>query len=115
MGIGDKLITDIAPTPIFEVCRIYKRQCKTDSAKWMRSKASQVFRYSIALGLCQFNVSDQISGILKVGKTKHKLVITDEQKLGRLLRNINNSVGRGDISIDYAVRILPHVLHVWEN
>lgn len=34
----------------------------------MRSKASQVFRYAIALGLCQFNVADQISGILKLVK-----------------------------------------------
>ncbi len=108
-AIGDKLITDITPTQILEVCRIYERQGKTDSAKRMRSKASQVFRYAIALGLCQFNVADQISGILKVGKTKHRAAITDEQQLGQLLRNINENIGRGDIAIDYAVKILPHV------
>lgn len=108
-AIGDKIITDITPTQILDVCRIYELQGKTDSAKRMRSKASQVFRYAIALGLCQFNVADQISGILKVGKTKHRVAITDEQQLGQLLRNINKSVGRGDIAIDYAVKILPHV------
>jgi len=108
-AIGDKLITDITPTQILEVCRIYERQGKTDSAKRMRSKASQVFRYAIALGLCQFNVADQISGILKVGKTKHRAAITDEQQLAQLLKNINASVGRGDIAIDYALKILPHV------
>ena len=48
----------------------------------MGSKASQVFRYAIALGLCQFNVTDQISGIFKVGKNKHRAAITDEQMLG---------------------------------
>ncbi|WP_180101955.1 integrase arm-type DNA-binding domain-containing protein [Acinetobacter sp. YH12126] len=108
-SIGEMVITDITPTQILDVCRIYERQGKTDSAKRMRSKASQVFRYAIALGLCQFNVADQISGILKVGKTKHRSAITNEQMLGQLLWNINNSVGRGDITIDYAVRILPHV------
>ena len=108
-AIGDYPIDSITPSQILEVCRIYERQGKTDSAKRMRSKASQVFRYAIALGLCQFNVADQISGILKVGKTNHRSAITDEQKLGQLLRNINNSVGRGDIAIDYAVKILPHV------
>lgn len=51
----------------------------------------------------------RLCGILKVGKTKHRLAITDEQQLGQLLRNINKNVGRGDIAIDYAVRILPHV------
>lgn len=108
-AIGDYPIDNITPSQILEVCRLYEKQGKTDSAKRMRSKASQVFRYAIALGVCQFNVADQIGGILKVGKTKHRLAITDEQKLGHLLRNINNSVGRGDIAIDYAVQILPHV------
>ncbi|WP_374668288.1 tyrosine-type recombinase/integrase [Acinetobacter sp.] len=108
-AIGDYPIDSITPSQILEVCRIYERQGKTDSAKRMRSKASQVFRYAIALGLCQFNVADQISGILKVGKTKHRSAVTDEQLLGQLLRNIYNSVGRGDIAIDYAVKILPHV------
>ena len=108
-AIGDYPIDSITPSQILEVCRIYERQGKTDSAKRMRSKASQVFRYAIALGLCQFNVADQISGILKVGKTKHRSAITDEQLLGQLLRNIYNSVGRGDLAIDYAVKILPHV------
>ena len=108
-AIGGYQIGDITPSQILEVCRLYERQGKTESAKRMRSKASQVFRYAIALGLCQFNVADQISGILKVGKTKHRAAITDEQQLGQLLRNINKNVGRGDIAIDSAVKILPHV------
>lgn len=108
-AIGDYPINDITPSQILEVCRLYERQGKTDSAKRMRSKASQVFRYAISLSLCQFNVADQISGILKVGKTKHRAAITDEQQLGQLLKNINANVGRGDIAIDYAVKILPHV------
>lgn len=108
-AVGEYPIDVITPTQILEVCRLYERQGKNDSAKRMRSKASQVFRYAIALGLCQFNVADQISGILKVGKTKHRAAITDEQQLGQLLRNINKYVGRGDIAIDYAVKILPHV------
>ncbi|WP_180153105.1 MULTISPECIES: integrase arm-type DNA-binding domain-containing protein [unclassified Acinetobacter] len=109
VAIGEFPIDSITATQILEVCRLYERQGKTDSAKRMRSKASQVFRYAIALGLCQFNVADQISGILKVGKAKHRAAITDEQKLGQLLKNINTHAGRGDIAIDYAVKILPHV------
>ena len=109
VAIGEFPIDSITATQILEVCRLYERQGKTDSAKRMRSKASQVFRYAIALGLCQFNVADQISGILKVGKTKHRAAITDKQKLGQLLKNINTHAGRGDIAIDYAVKILPHV------
>ena len=32
----------------------------SDSAKRMRCKASQVFQYAIALGLCQFNVAEKL-------------------------------------------------------
>ena len=108
-AIGEFPIDVITPSQILEVCRLYEKQGKNDSAKRMRSKASQVFRYAIALGVCQFNVADQITGILKVGKTKHRAAITDKQKLGQLLKNINTHAGRGDIAIDYAVKILPHV------
>jgi hypothetical protein len=81
-AIGNYQIDSITLSQILEVCRLHERQRKIESAKQMRSKASQVCRYAIALGLCQFNVADQISGIFKVGKNKHRAAITDEQMLG---------------------------------
>ena len=57
----------------------------------------------------QYNVEEQISGIFKIGRTKYISAITDEQMSGQLLRNIDNSVDCGDIRIDYALKILPHV------
>lgn len=109
MAIGNYPISDITATQILDACRLYEKQGKTDSAKRMRSKASQVYRYAIALGLCQFNVADQISGILKTGKVQHRSAITDTEMLGQLLKNIDQNFGRGEIVVDYAVKILPHV------
>lgn len=109
MAIGNYPISDITATQILDACRLYEKQGKTDSAKRMRSKASQVYRYAIALGLCQFNVADQISGILKTGKVQHRSAITDTEMLGQLLRNIDQNFGRGEIVVDYAIKILPHV------
>lgn len=109
MAIGSYPISEITATQILDACRLYEKQGKTDSAKRMRSKASQVYRYAIALGLCQFNVADQISGILKAGKVQHRSAITDTEKLGQLLKNIDQNFGRGEIVVDYAVKILPHV------
>lgn len=109
MAIGNYPISDITATQILDACRLYEKQGKTDSAKRMRSKASQVYRYAIALGLCQFNVADQISGILKTGKVQHRSAITDTEMLGRLLKNIDQNFGRGEIVVDYAIKILPHV------
>lgn len=109
MSIGNKPITEITATQILDACRLYESHGKTDSAKRMRSKASQVFRYAIALGLCQFNIADQISGILRTGKTKHRSAITDAEKFGSLLNDIDGSWDKGDIVVNYALKILPHV------
>lgn len=109
MAIGNYPISEITAAQILDACRLYEQQGKTDSAKRMRSKASQVYRYAVALGLCQFNVADQISGILKVGKVQHRSAITDTENLGQLLKNIDQNFGRGEIVVDYAVKILPHV------
>lgn len=109
MSIGNTPIAEITATQILDACRIYENQGKTDSAKRMRSKASQVFRYAIALGLCQFNIANQISGILKTGKTKHRSAITDAEKFGRLLNDIEKSWSQGDIVVNYALMILPNI------
>ncbi len=115
VAIGEVPIDSITATQILEVCRLYERQGKTDSAKRMRSKASQVFRYAIALGLCQFNVADQISGTLKVVKLSIERLLLMSKKLRQLLKSINTHAGRGDIAIDYAGQNLPMYLCVLEN
>lgn len=109
MAIGNYPISEITASQILDACRVYEKQGKTDSAKRMRSKASQVYRYAIALGMCQFNIADQISGVLKTGKVQHRAAITDSEALGQLLKNIDQNFGRGEIVVDYAVKILPHV------
>lgn len=109
MSIGRMPISEITPTQILDTCRIYEKQGKYESARLMRSKAAQVFRYAIALGLCQFNVADQISGILKTGTKEHRKAIVDKDALGQLLVNIDKGWGKGSIIVDYAVKILPHV------
>lgn len=70
------------------------------SARRMHSKASQVHRYAIALGLCQFNVADQISGILKTWKVQHRSAITDTEMLGQLLKNIDQNFELSEIVVD---------------
>lgn len=109
MSIGRFPISEITPTQILDACRIYESQGKYESARLMRSKAAQVFRYAISLSLCQFNVADQISGILKTGTKEHRKAIVDKDALGQLLVNIDKGWGKGSIIVDYAVKILPHV------
>ncbi|EOG4087978.1 integrase arm-type DNA-binding domain-containing protein [Acinetobacter baumannii] len=109
LSVGSIPISEITALQILDACRIYENQGKFDSAKRMRSKASQVFKYAIVLGLCQFNVADQISGILKSGTVKHYAAITDEKRLGQLLLDLSKPCINGSIIVYYATLILPYV------
>ena len=108
-AIGNKPINDITAIELLDVCRIYDAQGKTDVARRMRSKASQVFKYAIALGICDRNVAHDIQGIIKPKKTEHLAAITDPKKLGELLYKVDQYKNRGSISVAYAIKILPHV------
>lgn len=109
LSLGNKPIADITALDVLDTCRIYENQGKFDSAKRMRSKASHVFKYAIVLGLCKFNVADQISGILKSGQVNHYAAITDEAQLGKLLADIEVLGVRGSAIVNYALKIMPHV------
>lgn len=89
LSVGSIPISKITALQILDAYRLYENQGKYDSAKRMRSKASQVFKYAIVLGLCQYNVADQISGILKSGTVKHYAAITDEERLEQLLLGLS--------------------------
>lgn len=40
---------------------------------------------------------------------QHRSAITDTEALGQLLKYINQNFGRGEVVVDYAVKILQHV------
>ncbi|MBP4063468.1 integrase arm-type DNA-binding domain-containing protein [Acinetobacter baumannii] len=109
MSIGSLPVSEITALQILDACRLYENQGKYDSAKRMRSKASQVFKYAIVLGLCQYNIADQITGILKSGEVNHYAAITEEKRLGKLLLDLSEPSIYGSIIAYYALLILPYV------
>ncbi|MBM0876680.1 integrase arm-type DNA-binding domain-containing protein [Acinetobacter pittii] len=109
LSIGSIPVSEITALQVLDACRLYENQGKYDSAKRMRSKASQVFKYAIVLGLCQYNIADQISGILKSGTVNHYAAITDEKRLGQLLLDLSEPNLNGSIIVYYATLILPYV------
>ncbi len=108
-AIGKRPIHEITARELLAVCQIYEKQGKYEAARRMRSKASQVFKYSIVLGFCDRNVAHDIQGILKTGTRKHHSAVTDPKALGELLLKIENYERRGSIVTCYILKILPHV------
>lgn len=108
-ALGKRPIHEISARELLTVCQIYEKQGKFEAARRMRSKASQVFKYAIVLGLCDRNVAADIQGILKTGQRKHHSAIVDPDALGQLLLKIDQYDNRGSIITCYVLRILPHV------
>lgn len=108
-AIGHRPINEITAIELLDICKIYEKQGKVETARRMRSKASQVFKYAIALGICDRNVAHDIQGIIKPRKSEHNAAITDPKLLGKLVFLAEQYNGRGSISVAYAIKILPHV------
>lgn len=108
-AIGKKPIHEITARHLLDVCQIYEKQGKTETARRMRSKAGQVFRYGLVLGLCDRNVALDIQGLLQPHRATHHAAVTDPKLLGELLVAIDQYMKRGSIVMCYALRILPHV------
>lgn len=108
-AIGKRPIHEITARELLTVCQVYEKQGKFEAARRMRSKASQVFKYAIVLGMCDRNVAMDIQGVLKTGKVKHHSAVTDPEALGQLLLNIDGYDKRGSIITCYILKILPQV------
>ncbi len=67
----------------------------------------QVFRYAIATGRAERDITADLKGALKLVKTKHYPTITEQQEIGILLRKIYNY--KESISVQYALKIMPYV------
>jgi len=108
-AIGKKPIHEITARQLLDVCQIYDKQGKSETARRMRSKAGQVFKYGLVLGLCNRNVALDIQGLLQQHKKKHHAAVTDPELLGELLVAIDGYTKRGSIVMCYALKIMPHV------
>lgn len=108
-SIGKRPIHEITARQLLEVCQLYEKQGKPETARRMRSKAGQVFKYALVLGLCDRNVALDIQGLLKPHRQKHHAAITDPKTFGELLVKIDEYFKRGSAVMTYALRILPHV------
>lgn len=108
-ALGKRPIHKITARELLEVCQIYEKQGKTETARRMRAKAGQVLKYALVIGLCDRNVAVDIQGLIKMQKKKHHAAVTDPTLLGELLRKIDDYDKRGSIVMTYALKILPHV------
>ena len=86
-------IGDIEPIELLAAIRQVEERGALDVAHRVLTTAGQVWRYAVATGRAQRDVSADIKGALKPHHGKHFAAITDPAKLGELIRVIRGYQG----------------------
>lgn len=103
LGVRD--IGKIEAVELLGVVRRVEERGALDVAHRVLTTAGQVWRYAVATGKAQRDVSADIRGALKPHHGKHFAAITDPQKLGQLIRVIR--VYQGGPIVRAALQLAP--------
>lgn len=105
--IGDLPIRKITPPILLKVLRKTESEGKFTTAHTMKQIAGQVFRFSVATGQTERDITFDLRGALATAQKKHMAAIIDPKEVGRLMRAIDGYQGSPEVCC--ALRLAPHV------
>jgi integrase len=105
--LGKRPITELTAPDLLEVLRSVEARGRYETANRLRSTLGTIFRYAIATGRAQRDVSYDLRGALVTPKTNHRAAILEPKALGALLRAVDGHDGQPTVRI--ALRMAPHV------
>jgi len=91
--IGRRPIMEVTAPELLSALRRVENRGAIETAHRILQICSQVFRYGIATGRAERNLSADLVGALAPVKKKHHASITDPVEVGKLLRTINGYEG----------------------
>jgi integrase len=103
--LGKQGIDDIKAPELLKVLRKMEARGLTESVGRARELAGSVFRYGIACGYCDRDVSSDLRGALATTPVKHRAAIIDPEKFGKLLRDLDNY--KGSFVVSCGLRLSP--------
>lgn len=105
--IGRQPVAEITVQELLVPLRAAEQEGNLETARRMRSFAGRVFRYAIATGRAERDLSFDIRGALTAPKVTHRAAILDADEVGPLLRAIDDYGGHA--STVFALQLAPHV------
>jgi len=106
-AIGNMPISDVDPQMMLAPLKKLEARGNRETAKKCRSFASRVFRYGAATGRCTTDPTAILKGALLTPQARHYAAILEPEKLGKLLRAIDDF--DGSMAVKFALQITPHV------
>lgn len=91
--LGMRPITQITPFELLSCLRRIEARGAIDTAHRAHQNAGQIFRYAVAIGKAERDISADLQGALPPVVSKHHASITDPKTMGQLLRAIEGYQG----------------------
>lgn len=106
-ALGDRRIGEIRTLDLLAVLRTVEGRGRHESARRLRSVCGRVFRYAIATGRAEHDLTANLRDALTTPKVRHLAAITGSSEAGGLLRAIEGFSGHAVTRL--ALRLAPHV------
>jgi integrase len=103
--LGSRPIAEIKSAEVLAVLRQIEKRGRLETARRLRSTISSVFRYAIATTRAEYDPTAALVGALATPTVTPRAAITNEMKLGGLLRAIDAFDGQP--STQAALKLLP--------
>lgn len=105
--LGDRKVGDIKAPELLAFLRAVEKRGHYETTRRLRSTCGQVFRYAIATGRADRDISADLRGAIVVPKVTHRAAIITPLEAGVLLRAIDAYSGYPVTHA--ALRLAPHV------
>ena len=105
--VGDRPIADITAPELLVALRKVEAKGHYETARRLRNTCSCVFRYAVATGRADRDVTQDLRGALITPQVKHYAAILNPVDVGGLLRAIDGFEGQPAIA--YAMKMAPHL------
>ena len=105
--LGTLPLDNITPPQLLAVLRRIERRGATESAHRLKQTVGQVFRFAVATGRAQRDITPDLKGALATHKKQHFPAITEPAQVGRLLNMLD--IYEGTPTVRAALKLAPLV------
>lgn len=105
--LGTLPLDDISPPQLLAVLRRIESRGATESAHRLKQTVGQVFRFAVATGRAQRDITPDLKGALATHKKLHFPAITEPAQVGRLLNMLDSYEGTSTVRA--ALKLAPLV------
>lgn len=106
--LGSLPLIEITPPFLLSVLRKIEARGATETAHRVKQIVGMVFRYGVATGRAERDITPDLKGALAPHQTRHFAAITEPSKAGLLLQTIE--AYQGTVTVRAALKLLPLVL-----